>query len=218
MSERTAKSELQHPSGELELIEQIRAGDHSAYYKLIQPYEKKLYFAAISILKIPEDAEDAVQEALFKAFKALRLFRAESKFSTWLIQITTNEALMRLRKQKRAVVESLDEPRESEEGGYRPRDFADWREIPSDSLERKELRSALMHAIDALKPAYRIVLTLRDIEQLSVVETAKMLGLTEANVKIRLSRARLMLRDALAPGYDGAWSIGSAEYRKVRSW
>jgi RNA polymerase sigma-70 factor (ECF subfamily) len=95
--------------------------------------------------------------------------------------------------------------RQDEEGNYTPRDFADWREIPSEALERKEIRERLAAALNTLKQQYREVFVLRDMEQFSIEETAGMLGISQASVKTRLLRARLMLRDLLAPGLEGAW-------------
>jgi RNA polymerase sigma-70 factor (ECF subfamily) len=92
----------------------------------------------------------------------------------------------------------------SDDGEYIPKDFADWREIPSEALERKELRHALASALNSLPVKYRTVMILRDVQQLSIAETAQVLGISEANVKTRLSRARLQMRDALAPGFVAA--------------
>jgi RNA polymerase sigma-70 factor (ECF subfamily) len=125
---------------------------------------------------------------------------------------------MKLRKDRRQLYESIDPAREDEEGEYRPRDFADWRDIPSEELQRKELREALRRAMAALAPEYREVLILRDVQHLSIAETAKILGITEANVKTRLLRARLQMRGALAPGIDGSWTTGRTEFKKVRPW
>src|SRR3954447_18594145 len=105
---------------------------------------------------------------------------------------------------------------ENEQGDYIPIDLAGWREIPSEALQRKELRDALHHAISDLKPIYRDVLVLRDIQHLSVAETSQLLKITEASVKTRLLRARLQMRDALAPGFDGYWNTGSTSYKRVR--
>ncbi len=157
-------------------------------------------------------------KAILKAFKAIARFRAEAKFSTWIIQITINEARMRLRKDRRHLYDSLDQPMKGEdEGDYIPRDFADWREIPSEALENARLREAIKKALASLPAKYRQVLVLRDIEHLNIAETAKLVGISEAVVKTRLLRARLMMRDALAPGFDGAWKKGR-EYEKVRPW
>ena len=201
---------------EADLVARVREGDHHAFYDLVRPHERGLYMAALSILNNDADAEEVVQEAILKAFKAIGSFRGEAKFSTWIIQIAINEARMKLRKDRRHLYESLDESRKGEdEGDYVPRDFADWREIPSEALESNRLREALQKALAGLPPKYRQVLVLRDIEHLSIAETARMMGITEATVKTRLLRARLMMRDALAPGYDGAWRKGR-EYEKVR--
>ncbi len=200
---------------EAELIRRIQGGDVSLFYDLVRPYERVIYLSAFSLLKNEADAEDVAQEAVLKAFKNLSRFRQESKFSTWIIQISINEAKMKLRKDRRHLYDSIDNSQASEEGDYIPKDFADWREIPSEALEQKQLRKALTKALESLPEKYRTVLILRDIQHLSISETAQVLGISEANVKTRLSRARLQMRDALAPGFDGAW-IRGREYQKVR--
>src|SRR3974377_1906990 len=128
--------------------------------------------------------------------------------STWIIQIAINESRMKVRKDRRNLYKAGKPEREDEEGNYRPKDFADWREIPSEELQRKELREALQRAMAALAPKYCEVLILRDVQQVSIAETAKILGITEASVKTRLLRARLQMRDALSPGIDGSWAAG----------
>jgi len=143
---------------------------------------------------------------MLKAFKNLARFRRESKFSTWLIQITINEAKMKLRKDRRHLYEAIENGQRSDDGDYIPTDFADWREIPSEALEQAELREALQKALQTLPEKYRTVLILRDVQQLSITETAQALGITEENVKTRTSRARLQMRDLLAPGWGGQWS------------
>jgi RNA polymerase sigma-70 factor (ECF subfamily) len=202
-------------NNESELIRRVKEGDVEAFHNLVRPYERAIFLAALSLVRNEADAEDVAQEAVLKAFKNLSRFRQEAKFSTWVIQITINEAKMKLRKDRRHLYESLDEGQQNEVGDYIPKDFADWREIPSEALEQSELRQALARALDSLPEKYRTVLILRDVQQLSINETAEALGLSEANVKTRLCRARLQMRDALAPGFDGAWSRGR-EYEKVR--
>jgi len=202
-------------SAEVTLIQRVQDGDAEAFYELVRPYERAIFLAALSLVKNEADAEEVAQEAVLKAFKALPRFRQEAKFSTWLIQICINEAKMKLRKDRRQLYESIEEGRQNDEGEYVPKDFADWREIPLEALEQKELRKALTQALDSLPEKHRTVLILRDVQHLSTTETAQALGLTEANVKTRLLRARLQMRDALAPGFDGAWSRGRA-YEKVR--
>jgi RNA polymerase sigma-70 factor, ECF subfamily len=200
---------------ERDLIARIKGGDVEAFYELVRPYERAVFLAALSLVKNDADAEEVAQEAILKAFKNLSRFRQEAKFSTWLIQISINEAKMKLRKDRRHLYESMEAGQQNDDGDYIPKDFADWREIPSEALEQKELRKALTQALNSLPEKYRTVLILRDVQHLSITETAQVLGLSEANVKTRLCRARLQMRDALAPGFDGAWSRGRT-YEKVR--
>src|SRR5215510_6429282 len=191
-------------SSEESLIRRVRDGEHEAFYELIRPYERRVYAAAFSITHNDADAEDVAQEAVLKAFKNLRQFREESRFSTWLIQIAVNEARMRRRREHAKVMEPIVD-HQPEDASYTPRDFADWREIPSETLERKEIRQRLVEALATLDEKYREVFVLRDVEQLSIEETAKALSISVASVKTRLLRARLMLRDLLAPGFGGGW-------------
>jgi RNA polymerase sigma-70 factor (ECF subfamily) len=200
---------------EADLLERVVAGDHDAFYDLIRPYERMVYLSALSVVNNEADAEEVGQEAVLKAFKCLPQFRRESKFSTWLVQITLNEARMRVRKYRAGLYESIDTGKETEEGDYVPADFADWREIPSEALERGELKAALTRALKSLPPKYREIIVLRDIEEMSTAEAAELLGISQTSAKTRLSRARLMMRDALAPGYDGNWTAGGG-YKKVR--
>jgi RNA polymerase sigma-70 factor, ECF subfamily len=203
---------------EAELIERVCEGDKDAFYCLVQPCERAVFTAAMSILNNPADAEEVAQEAVLKAFTALPRFRGACKFSTWLIQITINEARLKRRKDRRHLYESLDEQRTDDQSDYFPKDYADWREIPSEALQRKELRETLKRALDSLPPKYREVLILRDVQHLNIQETAQVLGITAGSVKTRLLRARLQMRDALAPGIDGSWITGKFEYEKVRAW
>ena len=204
-------------STETQLIRRVCGGEPEAFEELVRPYERMVYLTAISILRNQADAEEVAQDAVLKAFSKLSSFRGECKFSTWLVQITYNEARMRLRKDRRNLYESLNEKQEEPEGDYWPRDFADWRPIPSELLEENETRQALQNAISSLSPTYREVVILRDVQNLSIKDAATILGVTEGTVKIRLHRARLLLRDALAPGIDGCWSTGQS-YQKVRPW
>jgi RNA polymerase sigma-70 factor, ECF subfamily len=194
---------------EQSLIRRVQAGEAEAFYELVRPYERAVFLAAVAIVKNEADAEEVAQEAMLKAFKALGRFRQESKFSTWLIQIAINEAKMKLRKDRRHLYESIEQGQQSDDGEYIPRDFTDWREIPSQALERRELRDALTKALESLPEKYRTILVLRDVNHLSITETAQVLGLSEANVKTRLSRARLQMRDALAGGFGGLLENGA---------
>src|SRR2546427_12452068 len=115
------------------LIRRIRDGEHDLFYELVRPYERRVYAAALAILRNEADAEEVCQEAMLKAFAHIPQFRAEARFSTWLIQITVNEALMRRRRDRTVVMEGLAE-HPDEEGDYTPRDFADWLAIPVEAL------------------------------------------------------------------------------------
>ena len=189
---------------EQDLIAQVQRGHHELFYELVRPYERRVFAAAMAILRNETDAEDVAQEAMLKALANIRQFRAEARFSTWLIQITVNEALMRRRRERTAMTEGIDDKRD-DDGEYTPRDFADWREIPSEALERKEVRQKLADALASLDRKYREVFVLRDMEQLNIQETAEALGISVASVKTRLLRARLMLRDLLAGGWEHGW-------------
>jgi RNA polymerase sigma-70 factor, ECF subfamily len=193
---------------EQDLILAVQGGQRELFYELVRPYERRVYAAALAILHNEHDAEDAAQEAMLKAFANIRRFRSEARFSTWLIQITVNEALMRRRRERTVVMEGIDGNRSGrgeEESEYAPREFADWREIPSEALQRKEVRQHLAKALASLDRKYREVFVLRDMEHLNIQETAEALGISVASVKTRLLRARLMLRDLLAAGWGQGW-------------
>jgi RNA polymerase sigma-70 factor, ECF subfamily len=187
------------------LIQRIRDGEPELFYELVRPHERSVYLAAFAILRNESDAEEIAQEAFLKAFTHLDGFRAESRFGTWLIQITINEARMRRRKDHKDIMTPLEElpGPGGEETPYTPADFADWREIPSEALERQELREAMAGALESLPDIYREVFILRDVRNLATAETSELLGITEGAVKTRLLRARLQMRDALGPGWGG---------------
>jgi RNA polymerase sigma-70 factor (ECF subfamily) len=183
---------------ESRMIASILAGDSQLFHELIRPYERRVYAMALGFLHNEADAEDAAQEAFLKAFRKLESFRGDSKFGTWLVSIVLNEARSRIRHRDTIKMESVDEPA-NEEGHVSPALLRDWKEIPSEALERKEVRLLLQKAITALPLIYREVFQLRDIEQLSVNEAATTLGISIASVKVRLHRARMMLQKNLAP-------------------
>jgi len=184
---------------EAQIIASILAGNTHAFHDLIRPHERSVYIMALSLLHNEADAEEAAQEAFLKAFRNLGKFRGDSKFSTWLVSITLNEARSRLRSKKKTMkMESLDEPPEGE-GHVSPALLRDWREIPSQILERQEVRQLLQQAITDLPLIYREVFLLRDVEELSVNESAEALGITVGSVKVRLHRARIMLQKKLVP-------------------
>jgi RNA polymerase sigma-70 factor (ECF subfamily) len=183
---------------EAQIIASILGGNAHEFHTLIRPHERSVYIMALSLLQNEADAEDAAQEAFLKAFRNLAKFRGESKFGTWLVSITLNEARSRLRSKKNIKIESLEETPD-EQGNVSPALLRDWREIPSEALERKEVRLLLQQAISDLPPIYREVFLLRDVEELSVSESAETLSISIASVKVRLHRARMMLQKKLAP-------------------
>jgi RNA polymerase sigma-70 factor, ECF subfamily len=186
------------PRDEAQMIAAILAGDTQLYHQLIHPYERSMYMMALSYMKNEADAEDVAQEAFLKAFHHLASFRSESKFSTWLVGIALNEARSRLRREAVLRMDSLDDT--TEDGGHiSPAILRDWREVPSDTLQRKEVRQMLQKAITGLPEKYREVFILRDVEEMNIFETAAALSITVANVKVRLHRARLTLQKQLTP-------------------
>lgn len=187
------------PTRDADLIARILHGERELFHELVRPYEKALYRATFSILQNADDAEDAAQEAMLKALRNLRNFRAESRFSTWLMSIAINEARARLRHARVLKFDSIDQPAEDEDSSFTPALIRDWREVPLEALERKELREMLRKAIASLPEIYREVLVMRDIEEFNIAETAAALGVGEGVVKTRLLRARLMLQKILAP-------------------
>ena len=186
-------------TNEAGLIARIVAGEKELFHELIRPYERMVYLTLFSIVKNETEAEDGAQETVISAYRHLASFRGDAKFSTWLTTIAINEGRKRLRKAKRAAEESIEEEVEAHEGDYSPAPLTDWREIPLEALERKELREALRVAVAELPDIYRQVFTLRDLEELNVEETAQALGITTGAVKVRLHRARMMLQKRLVP-------------------
>jgi RNA polymerase sigma-70 factor (ECF subfamily) len=184
---------------EMEWIARILDGERDLFHALIRPYERAVYMTAISILRNSTDAEDVAQEALIKAYRALASFRGDAKFSTWLTSITLNEARSRLRKAGKARLESLDSSEKDTQEDYTPFLIADWREIPSEALERDELARQIERAIENLPPTYREVFLLRDKEEMSIEEIAQAVGVKPNLVKVRLFRARMMLQKQLTP-------------------
>jgi RNA polymerase sigma-70 factor (ECF subfamily) len=186
------------------LVAAAKDGDREAFSALVRRYERKIFRLAQNITHHPEDAEDVMQDAFLKAYEHLGDFHGDSRFYTWLVRITVNQALMKLRK-RRANHFSLDDPVPVEDNEV-PRELEDWSPSPEQRFAQSELRDILGAALKQLAPAYRIVFWLRDVEELSTEETARLLGLSIPGVKARLSRARLRLRNILgevfAPSSD----------------
>jgi RNA polymerase sigma-70 factor (ECF subfamily) len=202
-------------NNEMAVVNQVCRGDREAYWRLVLPHLPTVLSVAKAILKNSVDAEEVAQEAVLKGLCNIHGFRGDFKFTTWLIQITIDEARNRLRKARGYLDQSLNEQQTGNADEYVPKDFKDWLEIPSQALEGSELQNALQQALESLAQKYREVFTLRDIVHLNIDETAQVLGLTVANSKTRLLRARLQLRDALAPGLGGSWSNNNTDYARA---
>lgn len=179
---------------DLPLVEASLRGDIAAFEELVRRYDRKLLRISQQMTQNLEDAQEAVQESFLKAYQKLDQFRGNSKFSTWLIRIVLNESFMKLRKRR---VSELPLEYEGSDGDSPPLDLADWSPNPEQLCSRKELREILRGALEALPPSLRVVFVLRDIEELSIKETATILELHPSAVKARHFRARLQLREKL---------------------
>ncbi|HVT92117.1 MAG TPA: RNA polymerase sigma factor [Bryobacteraceae bacterium] len=178
------------------LVAKAREGDAEAFNGLVNQYERKIFRLAKHITQSDEDAEDVLQEAFLKAYEHLPGFQGQSKFYTWIVRIAVNEALMKLRKRKSDRTVPLDEPLDTGEDTV-VREIAVWEDDPEQRYSRDELAGILDEAVQSLRPAFRTVFVLRDIEELSTEETAEALGISVPAVKSRLLRARLQLREKL---------------------
>lgn len=183
-------------------MERAQAGDLNAFETLVSRYERRIWALAKQMLQHDQDAEDVVQDTFLTALEHLHALRHGERFGAWLKQIATRLAYRVLAKRKRMPTESLDallseDPDEEETTLPRPQLVADWRDSPEALLQRKETMRLIEEALQQLPEKYRVVFWLRDVEQLSTRETAEALGISEANVKVRLLRARLMLREYL---------------------
>jgi RNA polymerase sigma-70 factor (ECF subfamily) len=171
-----------------------------AFEALTHRYEQRVYSLALRMLRHEQDAEDVTQQAFLSALEGLDGFRGEASFGTWLLRIATHAALKMIRKRQGLETVSLEdatEPGEDYESIPHPEYIADWRQSPEQLVHKHEIRRLLDEALDKLDEKHRLVFLLRDVEGLSVKEAAEALGLSEANTKVRLLRARLQLREEL---------------------
>lgn len=184
---------------ELRLVRQAKGGDFAAFEALVARYERRVYGLARRIVGQAQDAEEVVQQTFLSVIEHLKEFREEARFSTWLTRIATNHALALLRKraQQRTVALANDRTADNDQGVPHPEFIAQWRETPEEIASRRETRRLLDEALEQLDEKYRLVFVLRDVEGLSTKETAEALDISTANVKVRLLRARLMLRERL---------------------
>ena len=187
---------------DLDLVKASKNGDVAAFEQLVKRYDRKLFRIAQSVTHNREDSQDVVQETLLKAYQHLAEFRGDSQFSTWLIRITLNQALSKLRKRRIVKEVSLDDDFDAEDVTL-PREVADWAPNPEELYRASELRSILIASLKQISPILRAVFVLRDIEGLSIDETAEVLQLSIGAVKARLSRARQQLRKLLSKYFSG---------------
>jgi RNA polymerase sigma-70 factor, ECF subfamily len=182
------------------LVERAKAGDVEAFEALTNRNERRVYSLALRMLRQEQDAEDVTQQTFLSALENLRGFRGEASFSTWLLRIATHAALKIIRRRKGLETVSLEEATERTDGSDtipHPEYIADWRQSPEELVHKNEIRRLLDDALAQLDEKQRLVFLLRDVEGLSIKETAEALGLTESNTKVRLLRARLQLRELL---------------------
>ncbi|MGE0581567.1 MAG: RNA polymerase sigma factor [Steroidobacteraceae bacterium] len=181
-----------------EIARRIGAGDELALQYLMRRYNQTLHRTARSILKDDAEAEDAVQEAYFRAYRSIGNFRGDARLSTWLVRIVVNESIVRLRRRKRRA-EVIQLGGELAAGGGEPM------ELPEHAAARDEARRLLETRIDGLPDAFRTVFVLRGVEDFTVEETAQALGIPEATVRTRYFRARGLLRESIAREIDGVF-------------
>jgi len=185
---------------EKQIIRRAKAGDASAFAELVRRYSQRVYNLALRMMRNRQDAEDVLQETFLSAYEKIRDFDGRSTFYTWLYRIAVNASLMKLRsKHYTKTFVPLDDAETAEL--VKPV-LVDWSQYPVDQLLDEEARNVMERAIQSLPDLYRSVFVLRDLEQLSTKETARILGLSEDNVKTRLRRARLFLRNLLSEYFE----------------
>jgi len=199
-----------------DLVARICAGDKPAFHELIAPYKRIMFAAAFGVLRLPQDAEEAVQEGTLKAFLHLPELKERGRFKPWLLRIIVNEARMQRRHRRSALYESLAEADEREGSG--PRQFADWHDLPDEALEREELRQAVRKAVDALPETYREVYLLADGKDVSHAVIAEALGVTVGVVKTRLHRARMRVQEQLRPVFQPRFSDTIRLMKGMNPW
>jgi RNA polymerase sigma-70 factor (ECF subfamily) len=188
------------------VLEKLQSGDRAEFARMVDQYSDMIYRLAVRMLANTQDAEDVLQETFLKAFRYIHAFKGQSSISTWLYRIATNEALMLIRKRK-PDENQVDIDREADEDAL-PLQIVDWAALPEESLLSIENIKHLNQLVQALSPVLRIVFLLRDVMELSVKETADVLGITEIVVKTRLSRARYKLRQGLSAHFGDLMEEG----------
>jgi RNA polymerase sigma-70 factor (ECF subfamily) len=202
---------------DMHLVHACKNGDVAAFEELVKRYDRKLLRIAQSVTHNREDSQDAVQEAFLKAYQNLAAFREDSQFSTWLIRITVNQSLMKLRKQRTNREMSMDEDF-GDEGDFLPKEVADWAPNPEQLYWASELRDLLTKSLEDLSPISRTVFVLRDIEGLSIDQTAIAMNLSNSAVKARLWRVRLQLRERLNEYFTKPTESAEQSHICTNSW
>ncbi len=195
MVEPSKMTERDGPEDDLLLVDRVISGDRRAFESLVRRHEQRVFRVTLAVLGNSEDAEEATQDTFVKAFRHIKQFRRESRFTTWLTRIAVNEALQKRQARKNTV--SLDEVAEAEMKVL-PHRSQQWHEDPEKLYGKQEVRMMVEEAIRSLPPIYRETFVLRDVEGFRAEEAAEILGLTLPAIKSRLLRARLLMREALA--------------------
>lgn len=211
-------TEEQNSSKTVNLIERICRGEKLLFHDLIAPYERLMFAAAYSVLRHPQDAEEAVQEASLKCFLHLGQLQDRERFKGWLLRIVVNEARMHLRQIRRHRSESIDAFDPDTQSDAMPRQFADWRELPDEALEREELRAAVRNSVDELPVLYREVYLLADAQKQSNAVIAQALGVSVGVVKTRLHRARMRVQEQLHPVFRSRFSDHVRLMKGMNPW
>lgn len=184
------------------IVQRAQQGDDEAFTSLVHIYSDRVYNLALRILRREDDAADIMQETFIKVYEKIDTFDGRADFFTWLYRIATNLALMRLRKEKRTILSDEDIERHYDRPDVTT--VQEWRSMPLNNMLSAEFRRHLNQAVDSLPEIYKSVFVLRDLEHLSIKETSRILNITESNVKVRLKRARMFLRETLAEYMYGA--------------
>lgn len=195
---------LSHLEDETTLVAEARSGNAKAFAALMSQYRSHVYRLALNITRNPQDAEDALQDAFLKAYARLGEFRGDSRFSTWLVRIVTNEALTKMRQRSSERRLSSADSNQAGKEVSRPREIKHSDDNPEERYSRTELLEILSEVIESLPLSLRMVFVLRDFQSFSTEDTARLLGLSESAVKTRLMRARQEVRQRL-----NAWLEGS---------
>ena len=201
-------------TADAELVHRAQAGDLDAFEALTSRYEQRVYGLAMRMLRQEQDAEDVTQQTFLSVLENLEDFRGDASFSTWVLRIASHAALKIIRKRNGLNTVSLEEATEPSDNFNsipHPEFIADWRQSPEHLVEQNEIRRLLDDSLTRLDEKHRLVFLLRDVEGFSVRETAEALDLSEGNVKVRLLRARLQLREDLTR------VLGDPERQLVRS-